>query len=114
MPRPGVPNNPGGANGADDPKTGTTSVAGVVHRQMGLTSAAPIPPVPGLNAPKQAGRTAKRGAQSAPTPVAQPAPAAPPAPLPYNVRLAQAWAQVASIPGSSPLVQQLAQEAQGG
>lgn len=113
MPQRGVANNPGGANGADDPKTGTTSAAGLVHRRMGLTQAAPLPSAPGVTAPKQAQRHAVKGAPSVP-PAGQPAPAAPPAPLPYQARLAQAWGEIAAIPGASPLVLKMAQEAQSG
>lgn len=115
MPRAGVPNNPSGANGADDPKHGETSAAGLIHRNMGLTSAAPMPTVPGINAPRQATRRAT-GSQpsSTPAPAGAVAPTAPPAPLPYQARLAQAWQAVALIPGASPLVQQLAAEAANG
>jgi hypothetical protein len=66
-----------------------------------------------LNAPRRAGSQAKSG----PTPEAAPVPSQPPgaAPQPtYQAQLAQTWAEIAAVPGASPLVQQLAQGAQIG
>lgn len=113
MPRPGVPNNPSGANGVEDPATGQTSVAGLVNRPVGINTAlqTPAQQVP-KRAQRQATRPATAGQPGGTAAAAAPQP--PPAPLPYPVMLAKAWTDVASIPGASPLVQQLAQEARQG
>jgi hypothetical protein len=67
-----------------------------------------------LNAPKRSQRRATRPQQSPqqqPTMIQAPPPQ--PAQPAYQIMLANAWAEIAQIPGASPLVQQLAQEAQG-
>lgn len=69
-----------------------------------------------LNTPRRAKQRATRSSQPSPVaPVEQVMQAQQGAPqTPYPVYLATAWAQIAAIPGASPLVQQLAQEAQVG
>ena len=65
-----------------------------------------------LNTPRRSQKRASRPAQPQATPII-----APPQPVPtpqYPVMMANAWQEIASIPGASPLVQQLAQEAQVG
>lgn len=84
---------------------------GAVKRLGQLTRAAPIGTAPGVNAPQQAKRAAQRGTQTEPAPVT-PDQAVMAAPVPLPVAYAQAWSAVALTPGASPLVQQMAQEAQ--
>lgn len=102
MPQPGVPNNPKGFNGVEDPTTGVTSATGLVKRGVGLTTALPAPSTAPLRQQNQVARPGT-GPAVAPQPD--------PAPLPQPALLAQAWAQIAALPGSSLLVQQMAAEA---
>lgn len=113
MPNTGQVNNGSGVNGYTGPG-GTETPYGAVKRLGQMTKAAPIGPVPGVTAPKQAKRAAARGTQTEPAPVTpdQTVMAKPQVPLP--VAYAQAWSAVAADPGASPLVQQMAQEAQRG
>lgn len=69
-----------------------------------------------LNTPRRAGQRGKKVSSPAPAPSPGSAPADPGAgqSLTPQAQYAAAWAEVASIPGASPLVQQLAQEAQVG
>jgi len=71
-----------------------------------------------LNAPRRAQKRASRPQRPQPAPVSvlpPPAPTGPPTqPVAYDAQLAATWAQISSIPGASPLVQQMAQEAQIG
>lgn len=90
-------NNPGGENGYL--AYGQESAYGAQKRLEESTKAAPVAQ-PGVAAPKRAQRRAVNGkAQAAPQqpPVTQQLAQAPP--TPENV-----WAEVASIPGISPLV----------
>jgi hypothetical protein len=97
---PVIGNNQNGVNGYYD-VGGQESAYGAQKRLEESTKAAPMPPAPGVNAPKKAQRKAVSG-QTAPSeappavPVEQQLAAAPP--LPANV-----WAEVAAIPGISPL-----------
>jgi hypothetical protein len=100
---PAIGNNPNGVNGYYD-VGGQESAYGAQKRLEESTKAAPMPPAPGMNAPKKSQR---RAVQGQPQPE-QPAPsaeqqlmAAPPSP-------ASVWAQVAQIPGISPIVQEWA------
>ena len=77
-----------------------------------LSRAQPIPSAPGMDSPRKAKDRAAR-----PQALVQAQPVAPPAgPAPgqvaYPAMLAQAWGEIAKIPGVSPLVQQYALEAQ--
>lgn len=68
-----------------------------------------------INAPRRAQRRATRPSTTtsaaAGTPIVAPPPASDITP---QATYAQLWQQIAATPGASPLVQQLAQEAQGG
>jgi hypothetical protein len=110
VPNSGQVNNGSGVNGYTGPG-GAETPYGAVKRLGQMTKAAPIGTVPGVNAPQQAKRAAARGQQE-PAPVTpdQAVMAQPSVPLP--VAYAQAWSAVASTPGASPLVVQMAQEAQ--
>jgi hypothetical protein len=92
-------NNPNGVNGYYD-VGGQESAYGAQKRQEESLKAAPIPTAPGMNAPKQTQRKAVSGkSQPQGTPVAPVEPglvAAPPSPQ-------AVWAEVAAIPGISPL-----------
>jgi hypothetical protein len=99
-------NNQNGVNGYYD-VGGQESAYGAQKRLEESTKAAPLPPAPGVNAPKKSQRRAVSGQQpqQAPQPTAeQQVLAAPPAP--QNV-----WAEIAGIPGISPLVQEWARGA---
>lgn len=111
MPNSGQVNNSGGVNGYTGPG-GVETPYGAVKRLTQLTRAAPIGETPGANAPQQAKRAGKRG-QAEPPPVT-PDQTVMAAPVPLPVAYAQAWAGVAATPGASPLVQQMAEEAQRG
>lgn len=94
-------NNPNGVNGYYD-VGGQESAYGVQKRLEESTKAAPIPAAPGMSAPKRAQRRAVNGqAQQPAPPVTEQLAAAPPPP-------SSVWAEVASIPGISPLVQEWA------
>lgn len=67
-----------------------------------------------LNTPRRAGQRGKKVASPAPSPVSAPTDPGAGQTLTPQAQYAAAWAEVASIPGASPLVQQLAQEAQVG
>ena len=92
-------NNPSGENGLKNHGGfGGETAYGAVKRLEESTKAAPLPTAPGVNAPKRAQRRAVKGQQPQappPDPVGQVA-AAPPPP-------AAVWAEVAQIPGISPL-----------
>jgi hypothetical protein len=99
---PQIGNNRAGVNGYYD-VGGQESAYGAQKRLEESTKAAPLPPAPGVNAPKRSQRRAVKGQPQppAPVPAEQQLLAAPPAP--QNV-----WAEVAGIPGISPLVQEWA------
>lgn len=99
-------NNPGGENGYLS--YGVESPYGAQKRMEESTKAAPIGPTPGGNAPKQAQRRAVSG-QTGPESPAEP---------PVEEQLVQTppppaavWAEVAAIPGISPLVAEYALDA---
>ena len=78
-------------------------------QQRQLEQAAPVPTNPAMNAPR---RAQKRASQPS-APQGQPAPPqAPTGPPSQQFVAAQAWAQIASIPGASDLVKQYAARAQ--
>jgi len=109
MPNKGQVNNGGGVNGATLPG-GAESAYGAVKRLTQATRAVPIGPAPGGNAAKKATRASQ---QPQPVP-AHPADAMQATDTPPAAQYAALWAAVASTPGASPLVQQIAQEAQRG
>jgi hypothetical protein len=111
VPNPGQVNNGGGVNGATLPG-GAESPYGAVKRLTQATRAVPIGPAPGGNAPKQATRASQQGEPALLHPAD--AVAAPGQELPPAGQYAALWAAVAATPGASPLVQQIAQEAQRG
>lgn len=107
-------NNPSGVNSfqpfAPEPAYGMKTA------EAQMEQAAPLPANPALNAPRRGARRVKRGGGSQPQPepmVAPPHMDATQVPS-YRAQLAATWAQVAATPGASPLVQQIAQEAQTG
>lgn len=108
MPNPGQVNNSSGANGYTLPG-GAESAYGSVKRLTQQTKAFPIA-TPGANAPKQA----TRASQQQEAPLAHPADAVPAQAVSPAAQYAALWAAVAATPGASPLVQQIAQEAQSG
>lgn len=67
-----------------------------------------------LNTPRRAGQRGKKASSPAPAPSPVSQGPGSEQPLTPQAQYAQAWAEVAAIPGASPLVQQLAQEAQSG
>jgi hypothetical protein len=97
-------NNPNGVNGYFD-VGGQESAYGAQKRLEESTRAVPMPPAPGVNAPKKSQRRAVKGQQpqQAPPPSAeQQLLAAPPAP--QNV-----WAEaLATVPGAPDYVQDYA------
>ena len=100
---PVIGNNKAGVNGYYD-VGGQESAYGAQKRLEESTKAAPIPSAPGVNAPRRAQRRAVKGqAQPAPPPEQQLLAAPTP---PRDV-----WAQVAAIPGISPLALEYAQDA---
>ncbi len=109
MPNPSGKNGPVHFNGLVQ----NPSVYGDKQKQGDLARSAPTAGGPAaasmLNTPRRAKRQATN--PSAPTPVQS----APQEPTPsYGAQLAQTWAEVAQYPGASPLVQELAQQAQLG
>lgn len=97
-------NNPGGANGTQtfegfNPET----PYGAIKRLKQTTQAAPMARNPALGAPDRA-RKRKGQPQQPQVPVVQQLAQAPPPP-------SSVWAEVAGIPGISPLVTQWAQDA---
>lgn len=110
MPAPGVPNNPNGANGTE----GVEQPYGAVKRLAQQTQAAPLPANHALASPRRAQRAAQRPTGPPQEPQhGQPHPIES-QPMALPVLYAQAWSAVAADPGASPLVQQMAQEAQRG
>lgn len=85
---------------------------GQIKKQTQLLKEAPISGSPiaaqALNAPRRASQGAKRSRRAA----AQAPPPLPPQTPTAQASNAQLWQQIARIPGTSPLVQQYAQEAQ--
>lgn len=109
-------NNVGGANqwGGFELQPGY----GQVGKTDALTREAPMSGSPiathALEQPRRSGRQAQRQPKvSSPQPVPPAQPQPPGAPQPSAVS-AQVWQQIAATPGASPLVQQYAQQAQGG
>jgi hypothetical protein len=101
-------NNPGGENGTGYfDGFGGESAYGAVKRLTDTIKAAPIPVNPAIGAPdrarKQQGKPQPQQAPAQPNAEQQLA-AAPPSPI-------AVWAEVAGIPGISPLVQEWAQGA---
>lgn len=109
MPNKGQVNNGGGVNGATLPG-GAESPYGAVKRLTQATKAVPIGPAPGGNAAKRATRASQQPVPA----LAHPADAIPQGEMPPAAQYAALWAAVAAVPGASPLVQQIAQEAQRG
>jgi hypothetical protein len=115
-------NNPEGVNGfqgfAPEPAYGMKTA------EARLEQAAPLPANPAINAPRRGQKQVVKGrkpaapAQQAAQPAAQPVVAVPPldptqVPSP-QAQVAALWAQIAATPGASPLVQQIAAQAQHG
>lgn len=105
--------NPAGINAFD--KFGREDAYGAVKRLAETTRAAPLAgdASSALNTPRRMQRQAVRGGRA---PMGQAAPAAPPQDptLPYPVALANEWRELAATPGVSPLVLEMAEEAQRG
>jgi hypothetical protein len=101
---PVIGNNQNGVNGYYD-VGGQESAYGAQKRLEESTKAAPMPPAPGVNAPKKSQRRATSGQaqQPAPPPVSAEQQVLA-APTPPNA----VWAEVAGIPGISPIVQEWA------
>lgn len=82
-----------------------------------MEQAAPLPANPALNAPRRGANRVKRGGGSA-SQQQEPMVAPPHMDVTqqpsYRAVLAQTWAAIAAQPGASPLVQQIAAEAQNG
>lgn len=101
MPFTGTVNNPSGVNGAQ--MFEHESAYGEVKRMEQSVQAAPIAPAPAVSAPKRAQRSAvNRATQQA---------SAPQTPADYQAALAQEWIKLASLPGASPLIQEIAARA---
>src|SRR4051812_10219708 len=81
-------------------------------QQDTLQRSAPIPANPAMNAPRRAQKRASTPTRGAPAP-ASPA-VAPPAPVSPQLAGAQAWAEIAALPGASDLVKFYAAKAQQG
>ena len=110
MANPGGKNSPVHFNGLvqNPPVYGDKQKQGDLARTVPATGAAAVGSM--LNSPRRAKQQAMRP-QQAP----QQGPPVPQGEAPsYQAQLASAWAEIASTPGASPLVQQLAQEAQIG
>jgi hypothetical protein len=99
-------NNPGGENGTGYfDGFGGESAYGAVKRLTDTIKAAPIPVNPAIRAPERARKQQGQQQQAPVQPSAeQQLAAAPPTPL-------AVWAEVAAIPGISPLVAEWAQGA---
>lgn len=104
--------NPSGVNGFGG--FGREAPYGSQREMESLTRAAPLPSQPALDAPRRAGRKAKRGprAPQQPPPQVPFSPAgAPPQDFAYPMQLANIWRGVASEPGASDLVKTIAAQA---
>lgn len=112
MANPGGKNSPVHFNGLvqNPPVYGDKQKQGDLARTAPVAGAAASGSM--LDSARRAGRRGKAPQQASPA-LAAPAPTQGPAPS-YQAQLAQTWAEVAAVPGASPLVQQLAQEAQIG
>jgi hypothetical protein len=111
-------NNPEGVNGfqgfAPEPAYGMKTA------EARLEQAAPLPANPAINAPRRGQKQVVKGRKPAAPDqqAAQPVVAVPPldptqVPSP-QAQVAALWAQIAATPGASPLVQQIAAQAQHG
>ena len=110
MANPGGKNSPVHFNGLvqNPPVYGDKARQGDLQRTVPLAGGGAAS---ALNAPRRAGSQAKSGPTPKAAPVSSPSPGLQPT---YQAQLAQTWAEIAAVPGASPLVQQLAQEAQIG
>lgn len=111
MPIPGVGNNPGGDNAFSGPMGSKEPAYGVGER-MKILSKIGVQAPPGVNAPKRSQRAAKKTAKTqAPQEAAAPQMVPEQAPIAsYDQELVQFWGELASHPGASPLVRQIANE----
>jgi hypothetical protein len=106
---PGKNPNPAGTNGTEEPG----NAYGAIKRATEQVRSAPLA--------GSAGPSTRRGGHSGqhrgPQPHRRPPPPHPvdSQPMAYQPQLAQVWAELAAVPGASPLVQQMAEQAaQGG
>lgn len=99
-------NNPGGVNAFGG--WGREAPYGAIEKEKTLTRAAPIVAPPAVGAPDKAQRRAvgKKGAAQSSAPAT--APATSPSVTPPGMVVSQFWAQLAAVPGASPLIMQLA------
>lgn len=101
--------NPQGTNSFD--RFGAETSYGAIKRLTDSTKGAPLAgqqaATSALETPRRAKRRAARPDQRQPPPIPSAAAAAPSLPP-----LADAWAELAALPGASDLVKQFAQEAQ--
>lgn len=109
MPFPGQVNNITGANGTG----GIEQPYGAVKRLAQQTQATPLPGNHALASPRRAQRASQRP-QGPPQQQPQPPHPIEAQPMDPSVMVAQIWAALAAEPGASPLVQQVAAEAQQG
>ena len=112
MPNPGGKNSPVHFNGlVQNPAVyGDKQKQGDLARSAPTAGAAAVGSM--LNSPRRAKQQAMRPQQAQ---APQQGPPVPQGEAPsYQAQLASAWAEIAATPGASPLVQQLAQEAQIG
>lgn len=111
MTYPGKNPNPTGANGQETPD----NAYGAIKKATEQVRAAPLAgSASAINTPRRAQRASQR-----PTATAQPQPLpshpVDSQPIAYQPQIAQVWAQLAAVPGASPLIQEMAaQAAQGG
>jgi hypothetical protein len=122
MPNRGQVNNPEGANGSSYVEDSASHFGGFA-RQTETADAAisalenAVPKHPAVNAPRRLQRQATRGPRRvhAPAPVAPaglpPLPGGEPQQLPYELELANLWAEAAAHPDASELVRYYAAEA---
>lgn len=109
MTYPGKNPNPAGSNGTEEPG----NAYGAIKRATEQVRSAPLAGSAGaVNTPRRAQRAAQRPTAGPQTPPPHPVDTQPVA---YQPQLAQVWAELAAVPGASPLVQQMAEQAaQGG
>lgn len=100
-------NNPTGVNSFD--RFAPEPAYGQISQADRLKKAYPVPGVP--DAGKQAQRRAVKGGRGAQTQMAAPAIPAPQGQVPPQQFAAMAWQEIASAPGASPLVKEIAARA---
>lgn len=104
MTYPGKNPNPAGTNGTEGPG----NAYGAIKRATEQVRSAPLAgSASAINTPRRAQRAAQKPAPQAPPP--HPVDSQP---MAYQPQLAQVWAELAAVPGASPLVQQMAEQAQ--